>query len=64
MLRTTLTLLLALTVSACGFQLRGAASSTGLPADWRQLHLETGSPNSEFQPAEPLAHQRGTRGGI
>tara|TARA_R110001599_G_scaffold344741_2_gene568547 strand:+ start:19379 stop:19897 length:519 start_codon:yes stop_codon:yes gene_type:complete len=48
MLRTTLTLLLALTVSACGFQLRGAASSTGLPADWRQLHLETGSPNSEF----------------
>ncbi|MEQ8801913.1 MAG: LPS assembly lipoprotein LptE, partial [Haliea sp.] len=29
-------------------QLRGAASSTGLPEDWRQLYLATANPNSEF----------------
>tara|TARA_R100000005_G_scaffold86226_1_gene55006 strand:+ start:1876 stop:2394 length:519 start_codon:yes stop_codon:yes gene_type:complete len=48
MVRIASILLLAVLLSACGFQLRGAASSTGLPAEWRQLHLETGSPNSEF----------------
>ena len=48
MVRSALTLLLAAMLSACGFQLRGAVSATGLPADWRQLYLETNSPNSEF----------------
>lgn len=47
---TTLLLALALPLllGACGFQLRGAASSTALPEDWRQLHLTTENPNSEF----------------
>lgn len=52
MSRTLTTLLLALALpvllGACGFQLRGAASSTGLPEDWRQLYLATENPNSEF----------------
>jgi len=52
MSRTLTTLLLALALpvllGACGFQLRGAASATGLPEDWRQLYLETENPNSEF----------------
>lgn len=52
MSRTLTALLLALTLpvmlGACGFQLRGEASATGLPTDWRQLYLATDNPNSEF----------------
>ena len=52
MLRTVTTVLLALALpallTACGFQLRGTASGTGLPEGWRQLYLDTGNPNSEF----------------
>lgn len=52
MSRALTNLLLALALpallGACGFQLRGAASSTGLPEDWRQLYLATENPNSEF----------------
>lgn len=34
---------------ACGFQLRGSGgSATILPEDWKQMHLVTGNPNSEF----------------
>lgn len=52
MSRTLTALLLAMTLpvllGACGFQLRGDASATGLPEDWRQLYLATDNPNSEF----------------
>jgi len=39
---------LILGLSACGFQLRGSGGGSALPDDWRRMHLETGSPNSEF----------------
>lgn len=41
-------LLLSLALSACGFQLRGQSSATALPESWKQMHLDTGNPNSEF----------------
>jgi LPS-assembly lipoprotein len=36
-------------LGACGFQLRGTGDNrTVLPADWKNMHLVTGNPNSEF----------------
>lgn len=36
-------------LGACGFQLRGTGDNlTVLPEDWKNLHLVTGNPNSEF----------------
>ena len=45
--RLTLVLLTCL-LAGCGFQLRGNSSATALPDSWKQMHLETGNPNSEF----------------
>jgi LPS-assembly lipoprotein len=36
-------------LGACGFQLRGTGDNrTVLPADWKNMYLATGNPNSEF----------------
>ena len=47
-LRTAFLLAAMLLLAGCGFQLRGAGTATALPESWRQMHLVTGNPNSEF----------------
>lgn len=47
-LRTAFLLGAVLILAGCGFQLRGASTATALPESWRQMHLVTGNPNSEF----------------
>lgn len=34
--------------TACGFQPRGAGGGSALPDAWRNMHLLSGTPNSEF----------------
>ena len=46
--RSLLLVLTALLLSACGFELRGTGGGSALPEDWRQMHLISQSPNSEF----------------
>ena len=46
--RSLLLALTALLLSACGFELRGTGGGSALPEDWRQMHLVSQSPNSEF----------------
>lgn len=46
--RLSLVLGLSCLLIACGFQLRGSSSATALPAEWKQMYLDTGNPNSEF----------------
>ncbi|MEM9396159.1 MAG: LPS assembly lipoprotein LptE, partial [Pseudomonadota bacterium] len=41
-------LLACLTLSACGFQLRGLDGVSGLPEEWNRIHLVTDNPNSEL----------------
>jgi LPS-assembly lipoprotein len=45
----TLILGMACLLTACGFQLRGTGGSgAALPDAWKNMHLVTGNPNSEF----------------
>lgn len=46
--RALVLLLLASLLAGCGFQLRGSATDTAIPASWQKLALVTGNPNSEF----------------
>ncbi len=46
-------------LTACGFQLRGVGG-TSVPDDWKQMHLVTGNPNSEF--ARAVVAQFGANG--
>ena len=46
-------------LAACGFQLRGVGG-TSVPDDWKQMHLVTGNPNSEF--ARAVVAQFGANG--
>lgn len=41
-------MLIVLTTSACGFQLRGTGGGSALPDKWRSMHLNSGNPNSEL----------------
>jgi len=45
--QATYVLVLALGLTACGFQLRGSGDS-GLPESWRRMALITGNPNAEL----------------
>ena len=41
--------ILSLTLTACGFQLRGVGDNAAqLPEEWKSMHLVTGNPNGEF----------------
>lgn len=46
-------------LTACGFQLRGVGG-TSVPDEWKQMHMITGNPNSEF--ARAVVGQLGANG--
>ena len=47
-LKAAAVFVLAVSLTACGFQLRGSQVATALPESWQRFNLVTGNPNSEF----------------
>ena len=47
-LKAAAVFVLAVSLTACGFQLRGSQAATALPESWQRFNLVTGNPNSEF----------------
>jgi len=48
-IRYSFVLAMSCLIAACGFQLRGTGGSrTAFPDDWKNMHLVSGNPNSEF----------------